>query len=88
MACPIFKFIYFAANNSKCGASNENNPNRHQAMSGQFKEEYWKAAWKETETLELMDIFPDSKVKKFKSRFCARGDQNSKVWTFLRRMHL
>ena len=68
-------------------------------MNGPFKEEYWKAALKEIETLESMDVwevvdrddttmnvidsiwafklkqFPDGMVKKFKARFCARGDQ-------------
>jgi hypothetical protein len=68
-------------------------------MNGPFKEEYWKAALKEIETLESMDAwevvdrddstmnvidsiwafklkrFPDGKAKKFKARFCARGDQ-------------
>ena len=67
-------------------------------MNGPFKEEFWKAALKEIETLESMDAwevvdrddsmnvidsiwafklkrFPDGMVKKFKARFCARGDQ-------------
>ena len=67
-------------------------------MSGPFKEEYWKAAVKEIETLEEMGAwevvdreedmnvigsiwafklkrYPDGVVKKFKARFCARGDQ-------------
>lgn len=67
-------------------------------MSGPFKEEFWKAAVKEIETLESMmawevvdredDMnvidgtwafkikrYPDGVVKKFKARFCARGDQ-------------
>ena len=120
MACPISKFIHFAAND--CGYSGTrydlianwvhplflkansegtkaNNPNWRQAMNGPFKEEYWKAALKEIETLEAMDAwkvvdcdnstmnvidsiwafklkrFPDGKAKKFKARFCARGDQ-------------
>ena len=70
-------------------------------MNGPFKEEYWKAACKEIETLESMDAwevvdregdmnviaaiwafklkrFPDSMVKKFKTRCCARGDQQLK----------
>eukprot|EP00956_Cyclotella_meneghiniana_P042975 scaffold249367_cov117-Cyclotella_meneghiniana.AAC.2 len=120
MACPISKFIHFAANEcgysgtrydlianwvhplflkAKCEATKADNPNWRQAMNGPFKEEYWKAALKEIETLEAMDAwevvdpddstmnvidsiwafrlkrFPDGKAKKFKARFCARGDQ-------------
>ena len=83
---------------AKSAASKEDNPNWSQAMRGPFKEEYWKAALKEIETLEQMDVwevvdqtdgmnvidsiwafklkrFPDGMVKKFKARFCARGDQ-------------
>jgi len=119
MACPLSKFIHFAANDcgytgsrydlianwvhplflkAKSEASKEDNPSWKQAMSGPFKEEYWKAAVKEIETLESMDVwevvdrtddmnvidsiwafklkrFPDGMVKKFKARFCARGDQ-------------
>ncbi len=67
-------------------------------MNGPFKEEYWKAAVKEIETLESMNAwevvdrpkigniidsiwafklkrYPDGMPKKFKARFCARGDQ-------------
>ena len=67
-------------------------------MNGPFKEEYWKAACKEIETLVDMEAwevvdreegmnvidsiwafklkrFPDGLIKKFKARFCARGDQ-------------
>ena len=67
-------------------------------MNGPFKEEYWKAACKEIETLVEMEAwevinrkegmnvidsiwafklkrFPDGLIKKFKARFCARGDQ-------------
>ena len=67
-------------------------------MSGPFKEEFWKAAVKELETLEEMVAwevvdradgmnvidsiwafkikrYPDGTAKKFKARFCARGDQ-------------
>ena len=67
-------------------------------MNGPFKEEFWKAACVEVETLEGMDSwevvdrtedmnvvqsirafkikrFPDGLIKKFKSHFCARGDQ-------------
>ncbi len=66
-------------------------------MNGPFKEEYWKDACKEVETLEEMDAWdvvdrtydmdvlqgiwafkikrlPDGLIKKFKARFCARGD--------------
>ena len=122
MACPLSRFIHFAANDcgyngtrydlianwvhplflkAKSEASKEDNPSWKQAMSGPFKKEYWEAAVKEIETLESMvawevvDIsevpeeynviegiwafklkrFPDGMVKKFKARFCARGDQ-------------
>ena len=119
MACPLSKFIHFAANDcgykgsrydlicnwvhplflkAKSEASKEDNPSWKQAMSGPFKEEYWQAAVKEIETLESMDAweivdrtndinvipsiwafklkrFPDGMVKKFKARFCARGDK-------------
>lgn len=120
MACPLSKFIQFAANDcgytgtrydlianwvhplflkAKSESSKEDNPNWWQAMNGPFKEEYWKAALKEIETLQSMDVwevvdrddatmnvidsiwafklkrFPDGMVKKFKARFCARGDQ-------------
>jgi hypothetical protein len=40
---------------AKSAASKEDNPKWHQAMNGPFKEEYWKAACKEVETLEEMD---------------------------------
>jgi hypothetical protein len=39
---------------ARAEASKEDNPNWKQAMSGPFKEEYWKAAVKEIETLEEM----------------------------------
>jgi hypothetical protein len=74
MACPISKFIHFAANDcgysgtrydlianlhplflkAKCEATKADNLNWCQAMNGPFKEEYWKAALKEIETLECM----------------------------------
>lgn len=83
---------------AKSEASKEDNPSWKQAMSGPFKEEYWKAAVKEIETLEEMCAwevvdreegmnvidsiwafklkrYPDGTAKKFKARFCARGDQ-------------
>jgi hypothetical protein len=83
---------------AKSEASKEDNPNWKQAMNGPFKEEYWKAAVKEIETLESMNAwevvdrpeigniidsiwafklkrYPDGMPKKFKARFCARGDQ-------------
>jgi hypothetical protein len=119
MACPLSRFIHFAANDcgysgsrydlianwvhplflkAKSEASKEDNPSWKQAMSGPFKKEYWDAAVKEIQTLESMDAwevvdrsetenvidsiwafklkrFPDGMVKKFKARFCARGDQ-------------
>jgi hypothetical protein len=40
---------------AKSEASKEDNPNWKQAMNGPFKEEYWKAAVKEIETLESMN---------------------------------
>ena len=78
MACPLSKFINFAANDcgytgscydlianwvhplfltAKTEASKEDNPGCKQAMSGLFKEEYWKAAIKEIETLKSMDVW-------------------------------
>ena len=83
---------------AKTAASKEDNPNWRTAMNGPFKEEYWKAACKEVETLVEMEAwevvdkeegmnvidsiwafklkrFPDGLIKKFKARFCARGDQ-------------
>ena len=76
MACPLSKFIHFAANNSrykgtrygliancvhplflkvKSEASKEDSPSWKQAMNEPFKEEYWKAAVRELESLEEMD---------------------------------
>ncbi len=119
MACPLSKFIHFAANDcgykgtrrelicnwvhpfflkAKSKASKEDNPNWKQAMNGPFSAEYWKAAVKEFDTLQGMDAwdivdrtddmnvidsiwafkckrYPDGLIKKFKARFCARGDQ-------------
>ncbi len=43
--------------NAKCKSSKEDNPNWMQDMNGPFKEEYWKAALKEIETLESMDAW-------------------------------
>ena len=83
---------------AKSAANKEDNPNWHQAMSGDFADEYWKAAVLEIETLEGMGAwevvdepngknildstwafklkrYPDGLIKKFKARFCARGDQ-------------
>jgi hypothetical protein len=73
---------------ARAEASKEDNPSLKQAMSEPFKEEFWKAAVKEIETLEEMGAnvidsisafkikrYPDGVVKKFKARFCARGDQ-------------
>jgi len=83
---------------AKTAASKEDNPNWCTAINGPFKEEYWKAACKEIETLVDMEAwevvdreegmnvidsiwafklkrFPDGLIKKFKARFCARGDQ-------------
>ena len=47
---------------SKTEASKEDNPRWKQAMSGPFKEEYWKDAIKEIESLELesMDVWKRS----------------------------
>ena len=42
---------------AKTEASKEDNPSWKHAMSGPFKEEYWKAAIKEIETLESMDVW-------------------------------
>ena len=42
---------------AKSEASKEDNPNWKQAMNGPFKEEYWKAAVKEIETLESMNAW-------------------------------
>jgi len=119
LACPISRFIQFAANDcgyegsrkelianwvhpfflkAKSEASKQDNPNWREAMNGPFSEEYWKASVKELETLEDMDAwevvdqtsdmnvidsiwafklkrYPDGLIKKFKARFCARGDQ-------------
>ena len=83
---------------AKSEASKEDNLSWKQAMSDSFKEENWKVAVKEIETLESMDVrevvdrtddmnvidsiwafklkrFPEGMVKKFKARFCARGNQ-------------
>ena len=78
MACPLSKYIHFAANDcgykgsryelianwvhplflkAKSEARKEDNPNWKQAMNGPFKEEYWKAAVKEIETLESMNAW-------------------------------
>ncbi|KAL7479390.1 hypothetical protein ACHAW6_005123 [Cyclotella cf. meneghiniana] len=78
MACPISRFIHFATNDSKCQASKEDNPNWHQVMAGPFKEECWKAALKDTIWVFMLKRFPDYKVKEFKMRFCACGDQQLK----------
>ena len=40
---------------AKSAASKEDNPNWKQAMNGPFKEEYWKIACKEVETLESIN---------------------------------
>ena len=84
---------------ARAEASKEDNPSWNKAMTGDFKEDFWKAAEKEIETLEkemgawevvdrpadanvLQSIwafkikrYPDGLIKKFKARFCARGDQ-------------
>ncbi len=131
MACPLSRFIHFAANDcgysgsqydlianwvnplflkAKTESSKEDNPNWRQAMNGPFKKDYWKAALKEIETLETMDAwevvnrddenmhvidsiwafklkrFPDGMVKKFKARFCARGDQQLEAVNFFETM--
>jgi hypothetical protein len=78
MACPLSKFIHFAANDcgykgtrcelnanwvhplflkAKSEASKEDNPSWKQATNGPFKEEYWRAAVKELETLKAMDAW-------------------------------
>ena len=78
MACPLSKYIHFAANDcgykgsryelianwvhplflkAKSEASKEDNPNWKQAMNGPFKEEYWRAAVKEIENLESMNVW-------------------------------
>jgi hypothetical protein len=78
MACPLSRYIHFAANDcgyrgtryelianwvhllflkAKTEASKEDNPSWKQAMNGPFKDEYWKAAVKEIETLEAMDAW-------------------------------
>lgn len=78
MACPLLKFIHFAANDcgyigtryklianwvhplflkAKSEASKEDNLSWKQAMNGPFKEEYWRAAVKEFETLKAMDAW-------------------------------
>ena len=119
LACPISRFIQFAAKDcgyegsrkelianwvhpfflkAKSKASMQDNLNLCEAMNGPFSEEYWKASVKELETLEDMDAwevvdqtedmnvidsiwafklkrYPDGLIKKFKARFCARGDQ-------------
>jgi hypothetical protein len=42
---------------AKSEASKEDNPNWKQAINGPFKEENWKAAVKEIETLESMNVW-------------------------------
>ena len=40
---------------AKAAASKHDNPNWHQAMNGEFADEFWEAACVEIETLEEMD---------------------------------
>jgi hypothetical protein len=84
MACPLSRFIHFAANNcgysgsrydlianwvhplflkAKTESSKEDNPNWRQAMNGPFKEEYWKAALEEIETLESIWMLGKLSIK-------------------------
>ncbi|EJK76700.1 hypothetical protein THAOC_01524 [Thalassiosira oceanica] len=75
MNCPLSRFIHFAANEAKSEASKGDNPSWKQAMNGPFKKEYWEAAVKEGTWAFKCKRFPDGLIKKFKARFCARGDQ-------------
>ena len=79
-------------------ANAQDNPTWEQAMNGPFKDDYWKAAELEYETLvgvnawetvereSWMNVlpstwafkckrYPDGTIRKFKARFCARGDR-------------
>jgi hypothetical protein len=83
---------------AQSAASKADNPRWHEAMSGEFAEEFWEAMKTEIATLEGMESwevvdrtndmnvlpstwafkikrYPDGLIKKFKARFCARGDK-------------
>ena len=91
----MFHLLFLKA---KVAASKQDNPNWHEAMTGEFADEFWNAAcdkiealegleaWEVIEEEEGMNIidstwafglkrFPHGLIKKFKTRFCERGDQ-------------
>jgi hypothetical protein len=53
----LVKLVHPLFLKAKAEASKQDNPNWKQAMSGQFADEFWKAAVKEFRTLEGMDAW-------------------------------
>ncbi len=93
----IVNYVHPLFLKAKAAASKEDNPNWHDATTGDFADEYWEAmrveiktlesmgAWEVVEREEDMNVirstwafkckrYPDGLIKKFKARFCARGD--------------
>ncbi len=101
MACPLSKFIHFAANDcgykgtryglianwvhplflkTKSEVSKENNLTWKQAMNVPFKQEHWKTAMKELETLKGMDAGEAADRSKVENAIYSIGPSSSNVF--------